>query len=99
MSDVDGTWNCTVDAPMGEQQFVLTVRQEGGSFTGRAEGGLGAIDIDEGEVTGDTLKWPMRVKKPMSVTLNCEATITGDALEGKVSAGIFGSFPITGVRG
>ena len=99
MSDVDGDWNCIVDAPMGEQRFVLTVRSAGAAFTGRAEGTLGAIDIDEGEIEGDTLKWPMRVKKPMALTLNCAATVDGDRLEGKVSAGIFGSFAIRGVRG
>jgi len=97
MSDVDGRWDCTVAAPMGEQNFVLTVTSSGASFTGRAEGGIGAMDV-AGEVSGDTIAWPMRVPKPMPITLNCEATITGDSLEGKVSAGIFGSFPITGTR-
>ena len=99
MSDVDGNWTCTVDAPMGEQQFVLSVRSAGATFTGRAEGGLGAIEIEDGEIDGDTLTWPMRVKKPMSLTLNCTATVDGDRLEGKVTAGIFGSFAIRGVRG
>lgn len=97
MSDVDGRWECTVSAPMGEQSFILTVESTGGSFTGRAEGSIGGMDV-EGDVTGNTIAWPMRVPKPMPITLNCEATITGDSLEGKVSAGFFGSFPITGTR-
>ena len=83
---------------MGEQQFVLTVQSAGTSFTGSAAGGLGTMEIEDGEVAGDELKWPMRVTKPMPVTLNCKATISGDTLEGKVSAGIFGSFPIRGTR-
>ena len=99
MSDVDGTWHCVVNAPMGEQQFVLTVRSAGAGFTGRAEGSLGAIEIEEGEVAGATLKWPMRVKKPLPLTLNCEATVDGDTLAGEVSAGLFGSFAIRGTRG
>ena len=94
---VDGAWNCMVDTPMGEQQFVLTVQSAGSGFTGRAEGGLGAMNID-GDMDGDTLVWPMRVKKPMPVTLNCKATISGDVLEGEISAGIFGSFKVTGRR-
>ena len=97
MSDVDGRWTCAVDTPMGRQEFTLTVASEGSSFTGRAEGGLGAMEL-EGEVAGDTLSWPMRVKKPMPITLNCEATVDGDALSGRVSAGIFGSFAIEGTR-
>ncbi len=97
MSDVDGRWDCTVASPMGEQSFILTVTSAGDGFTGRAEGGIGAMDV-EGDVTGNTIAWPMRVPKPMPITLNCEATITGDTLEGKVGAGFFGSFPITGTR-
>ena len=98
MSAVDGRWDCTVDAPMGEQQFLLTVQSAGTSFTGTAEGGLGTMQIEDGEIDGDELKWPMRVAKPMPITLNCTATVSGDTLEGKVSAGIFGSFAIRGAR-
>lgn len=97
MSNVDGRWDCAVAAPMGEQTFVLTVESSGMGFTGRAEGAIGSMQI-EGDVTGDTIAWPMRVPKPIPITLNCEATITGDRLEGKVSAGFMGSFPITGTR-
>ncbi len=97
MAGVDGKWDCHVDSPMGDQQFVLTVESNGSSFTGRAEGGIGAMDI-EGEVDGDEISWAMRVPKPMPVTLNCKATISGDTLEGKVSAGIFGKFSVTGTR-
>ncbi len=99
MADVDGKWNCTVASPMGEQDFVLTVTRDGDSFTGSAEGGIGSKEIPEGSVDGDTLKWTMHVSKPMPVMLTCKATVTGDTLEGSVKAGIFGSFPITGVRG
>ena len=98
MAEVDGAWACTVESPMGEQQFTLTVNRTGDRFTGAAEGGIGAMTIEDGEVDGDTLAWPMRITKPMSITLNCRATVEGDTLEGKVSAGIFGSFPIRGTR-
>jgi len=97
VSGVDGSWNCTIESPMGEQEFLFTVNSSGGSFTGRAEGAMGAMDI-EGEVEGDTLIWSMRVPKPMPLTLSCKATVSGDTLEGKVSAGIFGKFPVTGTR-
>lgn len=97
MANVDGKWDCTVNTPMGEQQFLFTVASAGDSFSGSAEGGMGSMAI-EGEVDGDELIWSMRVSKPMPVTLNCKATVSGDALEGKVSAGIFGKFEVTGTR-
>jgi hypothetical protein len=98
MADVDGKWNCVVDSPMGEQEFVLTVNSSGGSFTGSAEGNIGSKDIPEGVVNGNDLAWTMQISKPMPVTLTCRATVSGDSLEGKVKAGIFGSFPIRGTR-
>ena len=98
MADVDGKWNCTVDSPMGEQEFVLTVASNGDSFSGSAEGGIGRKDIEDGSVDGDALGWTMQVSKPMPVTLTCKARISGDTLTGRVKAGIFGSFPINGTR-
>ncbi|WP_420136961.1 hypothetical protein [Sphingomonas sp.] len=98
MADVDGKWNCTVESPMGAQEFVLTVVSAGDSFSGSAEGEIGRKEIGDGSVDGDTLAWTMHVSKPMPVTLTCKATVSGDTLEGKVKAGIFGSFPITGTR-
>jgi hypothetical protein len=98
MADVDGKWNCTVESPMGEQEFVLTVISDGDRFTGSAVGNIGSKDIDEGSVDGNTVSWTMHISKPMPLTLACRATVSGDTLEGKVKAGIFGSFPITGTR-
>ena len=98
MADVDGKWNCTVDSPMGEQEFVLTVVSNGDSFSGSAEGNIGSKDIPEGVVDGNELSWTMQISKPMPVTLTCRATVSCDSLEGKVKAGIFGSFPIRGTR-
>ncbi len=98
MADVDGKWNCTVESRMGAQEFVLTVASNGDSFRGSDEGEIGSKQIPEGSVDGDTLSWTMQISKPMPVTLTCKATVSGDSLEGKVKAGIFGSFPITGTR-
>jgi hypothetical protein len=99
MADVDGKWNCMVESPMGEQDFVLTVVSNGDRFSGSAVGNIGSKQIEDGSVEGDTLLWTMHISKPMPVTLACRATISGDSLEGKVKAGIFGNFPITGTRG
>ena len=98
MGSVDGKWNCAVSSPMGDQEFVLTVASAGDSFSGSASGGIGTKQIDDGTVDGDTLGWSMSISKPLPLTLTCKATVTGDALEGTVKAGIFGSFPITGTR-
>jgi hypothetical protein len=98
MADIDGSWKCTVKSPLGDQNLTLLIRSEGSRFTGEAGGAMGSMPI-EGEITGDTLSWKLSVTTPMTMTLDCEATIDGDALTGSVGAGAFGSFPLTGTRG
>ena len=57
-----------------------------------------ALDARDSGTNGHTVTWTMQISKPMPLTLSCRATVTGDTLEGKVKAGIFGSFPIAGIR-
>lgn len=98
VADANGTWDCVVQSPMGEQAFTFTVATAGDRFSGRTAGKLGSLDIDDGMVEGDRLAWSMRVPKPLPMTLRCEARIEGDALAGEVKAGPFGTFPVTGTR-
>ena len=97
MAKLGGKWACSVSTPMGDQEFTLQVSVDGDRFHGKASGTIGTMKID-GTVDGDTLAWSMAVPKPMPVTLTCKATVTGNAIEGKVKAGIFGSFPMSGTR-
>jgi hypothetical protein len=98
MANVDGSWNTVTKSPLGDQQAVLTVASDGDSFTGSFNGGMGSVNITDGKVDGDTLHWSLDITVPMPMTLTCEATVDGDALNGTVTAGAFGSFPITGTR-
>jgi hypothetical protein len=97
MATVDGSWDCTVKSPLGDQKLTLTVRSEGATFTGNASGAMGSADVN-GQVEGDTISWQQQVSVPMSMTLDCKATADGDTLTGTVGAGAFGSFPLTGTR-
>ena len=96
---VSGTYNTTVNSPMGPQSGTLTVEDKGdGTFSGKMAGAMGAMDIDGGTVEGNTIKWSMNMTVPMPMKLDCEATIDGDTLTGAVNAGAFGSMPLTGTR-
>ena len=94
---VDGTYNCTVKSPLGDQNLTMTVKSEGSTFTGTASGAMGASDVS-GTVNGNTISWKQQVSVPMPMTLDCEATIEGDTVTGTVAAGAFGSFPMSGTR-
>ena len=98
MADVDGSWDCVVKSPMGDQKTTMTVNSDGGSFTGTVSGAMGSVDIADGKVDGNNLSWKQSITVPMPMTLDCTATVDGDTLTGQVGAGAFGSFPLTGTR-
>lgn len=96
---VAGNYETTVQSPMGPQTGTFTVVDGGdGTFTGQLTGSLGALDVQEGKVDGNTLTWKMAMTIPMPMTLDCEATVDGDTLTGAVNAGAFGSMPLSGTR-
>lgn len=98
---VAGTYNCIVKTPMGDQKGVFTVvpGDDGSSFTGNLSSDMmGTMDIEGGSISGDTLSWKMDMKVPMPMTLDCNATVDGDALAGKIDTGSFGTMDISGTR-
>ena len=98
MAAVDGDWDVTIKSPMGDQKAVLSVNSDGGSFSGKMSGGLGSMDIPTGTVDGDTISWKMDMTVPMPMSLDCTATVDGDAMTGEVKAGAFGSMGLSGTR-
>ncbi|MBO9713121.1 hypothetical protein [Sphingomonas sp.] len=98
MANVDGSWNTVTKSPMGDQAAVLTVSSSGGTFTGNYAGGMGTTEVKNGKVNGDQLTGQFDITVPMPMTLDFDVKIDGDNLSGTVTAGMFGSFPITGTR-
>ena len=97
MANVDGSWDCVVKSPLGDQKMTLTVNSTGSDFTGAVSGAMGSMDVT-GTVEGNKVSWKQSMTVPMPMTLDCEATIDGDTLTGTVGAGAFGSFPMSGTR-
>jgi hypothetical protein len=96
---VAGTYDCVTNTPLGRQKGVLTVTPgDGDSFAGHISGDLGAMDIRDGRIDGQTLRWSMKMTSPMPMDLDCTATVEGDAITGVVKAGMFGSMELTGTR-
>jgi hypothetical protein len=100
MSDVGGTYDFVAQTPMGEQTDTFTVvpSEDGTSFTGHLSGGMGSMDVDDGEISGNTLTWKMKMSMPMPMTLDGEATVDGDAVTGTISAMMMGKMPFTAQR-
>ena len=95
---VDGSYDCVTKSPMGDQKSVFTVKSDGDSFTGSNAGAMGALDVQNGKVDGNTLTWKMDMTVPMPMTLEASATVDGDNISGDVKAGAFGSMALSGCR-
>jgi hypothetical protein len=95
---VDGTWNVSVQSPMGEQKATLTLKSDGGALTGQGKAMTGTVDIANGKVDGDKATWQMTIQQPFPMTLDYDVIVAGDDMRGMVKAGAFGSFPISGTR-
>lgn len=94
----DGTWNMTMNTPMGAQEGTLTLVTEGDSLTGSMGGPQGELEIQEGKVEGDNLSWVVNMTQPMPMKVEATATIDGDTLSGEAKLGAFGTAEFTGTR-
>jgi hypothetical protein len=95
---VDGTWEVTVNSPMGAQKSTVVLKSDGGSLSGTASAQGNTMNISNGKVSGDTVSWSAAITNPMPMTLEFAGTVSGDAISGNVQAGGFGSFPFSGKR-
>lgn len=94
----DGTWNTTMNTPMGAQNGTMTLTSEGGSLTGKLASPQGELDIEDGTVDGSSLTWKASITSPMAMTLEFSATVDGDEMKGDVKLGAFGNADFTGTR-
>ena len=94
-----GSYDCVTKTPLGNQKGVLTiVPGDGDSFSGQITGDLGSMEIRDGRISGNTLRWRMKMTSPMPMDLDCTATVDGDSLTGTVKAGMFGDMELKGTR-
>jgi hypothetical protein len=93
---LEGTWDLTIQSPMGAKTFRLEIRQEAGTLQGTA-----AANGETGPMTGlrledGRLRWSMRMPRPMNVVLDVDVALAGDTLAGSAKAG---HMPLPEVRG
>jgi hypothetical protein len=94
----DGTWNTTMNTPMGAQNGTLHLTSDGGNLTGKLAGPQGEMDITDGTIDGDNLSWKASITSPMAMTLEFSAVVSGDEINGNVKLGAFGDATFTGTR-
>ncbi|MDA1075186.1 MAG: hypothetical protein O3A63_10565 [Proteobacteria bacterium] len=94
----DGTWNTTMNTPMGAQNGTLQLQSEGATLTGKMSGPQGEIQLTDGTIDGDNVAWKAAITSPMAMTLEFSAKVEGDSINGNVKLGAFGNATFTGTR-
>jgi hypothetical protein len=94
---VDGTWDITVNTPMGAQASTVVLTSDGGTLNGEVTAPQPGT-IYEGTVDGDSAKWKIDITVPMALTVQFDVTVDGDSLSGTASAGPFPPSQVTGTR-
>lgn len=94
----DGTWNVTIDTPMGAQKMTLTLVTNGTELSGKLSSDRGEMDITSGTVDGNNLTWTVSMQQPMPMEIETTATVDGDTLTGESKLGSFGTAKLTGTR-
>jgi hypothetical protein len=94
----DGTYNATINTPMGKQQGTLKLSSSSSELTGTMEQGGDKVDIKNGKVDGDKASWDVDVSKPMPLTLSFDGTDHGDKITGNVKLGAFGNSTFEAVK-
>ena len=94
----DGTWNLTLETPMGERRRTLTLSTADGNLTGTQEAEGNTSDIAGGSISGNDVSWQVSITNPMPLTLTFSGTVDGNSISGNADTGMFGAFPFEGTR-
>jgi hypothetical protein len=95
---IDGTWEITINSPLGAQKAKLELTASGSELTGTQHAQGSSQPLANGKVHGNAVSWSANITTPMPMTLDFNGTVEGDAIKGSVKAGSFGSFPFAGAR-
>ena len=94
----DGTWNVTLNTPMGAQAGTLELATDGNTLTGTMSGPQGSMELENGTAYGDSLSWTVNMTQPMPITIEATATVDGDEISGEAKLGAFGTATFSGSR-
>ncbi len=93
-----GSWNTTINTPMGAQNGTLVLEISGATLTGKMVGAQGEMALTDGKADGNNLSWKAQMTSPMPMTLEFTAAVDGDKISGNVKLGAFGNASFSGTR-
>jgi hypothetical protein len=95
---VAGTYNVTMNTPVGAQSGELVLEEADGALTGTMGNQGTTIPLQDGTVDGDHVTFKAKVTSPMPITLEFSGDVAGDSISGSVAFGAFGNGTWSGSR-
>jgi hypothetical protein len=93
-----GTWDVTIDTPIGKMAVVFEISEQDGAINGIARSDAESVAFLDAVADGDRLTWSQEVTTPMKLTLNFEVIVDGDTMTGTSKAGFLPASPVYGSR-
>ncbi|MFC4104209.1 DJ-1/PfpI family protein [Paenibacillus xanthanilyticus] len=94
----DGDWEVTIATPVGKMAVLFRIETEGGLVRGTATQGEERSEFIDPVLDGGTLRWSLRIAKPMRLNLAFEARVDGDQMTGTAKAGVLPASKLSGRR-
>ena len=90
-ADITGKWAAEFDTPIGVQKYTYEFKVDGGKLTGTAAGPQGAVEIQEGKVSGDEIFFVENMKfEDMPIRIEYKGKVAGDEIKFARKVGDFG---------
>ncbi len=98
MATFAGSWDVTIDTPIGTIAAVFDITEQDGSISGVGRTDAETVDFYDVVADGDQLTWLQDVTTPMKLTLKFVITVERDTMIGTSKAGIFPASKVHGSR-
>ena len=95
----DGTWNITVETPMGAQSSTSSWSPTAPASPAPRAATARAGRSTTAPSTATASSWKVDITRPMALTVTFKGKVDGDRISGNASAGIFPPAPFDGARG
>lgn len=99
--EAKGSWSYTTETPQGTNTGKIKLKNDGGTYSGTISSNMSDKETEIKNVTVDGNKLSFSFDYQMgtnTVTIEVSLTMDGDAFEGSMAVGTFGSFPMKGTK-
>lgn len=100
-ADVKGSWSYQTETPQGKGDGKLVIKNENGNYSGTITNSFSGkeTDVKDLVVSGNNMSFNYTIDVGgSSLKVEVAVAVKGDSLEGSMTAGQYGTFPLNGTR-